>query len=65
MITIEHPSIILKGREAFLQAVINDEKRNNQILVWYSVQEHYGAFLCDDRADAFLLVALMYAMKSH
>ena len=65
MITIEHPSIILKKGEAFLQAVLNDDKRNKQILVWYSVQEHYGTFLCDDRADAFLIVALMYAMKSH
>ena len=64
MITIEHPSIVSKGRETFLQAVISDDKKAT-IPLWYSVDMRYGSFFCEDRADAFLLVSLMYAMKSH
>ncbi len=64
MITIEHPIIDYKEEEVFLQAVIKDSALQKAIPVWYSVDESYGSFFCEDRADAFLLVALMYAMKS-
>ena len=65
MITIEYPTIEKKGEEVFLQAIIRDEINNLCFPLWYSVDECYGLYLCEDRADAFLLIALMPAMKSH
>ena len=65
MIIIGHPFIDQKEGGFFLNAVIKDEILKKEFLVWYSVDEMYGQYLCDDRADAFLLIAMMSAMKSH
>lgn len=64
MIRIEHPYLELHGKETFLCAKIKDELRDKEYLTWYSVDKEYGQYLCDDRADAFLLVVFMIAMKS-
>jgi hypothetical protein len=65
MITIDCPTIEKKGKEVFLQAIIKDDILKLRFPLWYSVDECYGPYLCEDRGDAFLLVSLMYAMKSH
>lgn len=65
MITINCPFIEKKGREVFLKSIIEDSTKGNSFTLWYSVDEQYGSCFCDDRADSFLIVSLMYAMKSH
>ena len=65
MITIEHPFMEYKGENAFLYATMKDEKRDSEFLLWFSVNKMYGDYLTVDRADAFMLAALMVAMKSH
>lgn len=65
MITIDCPLIEKDGREVFLKAIIKDSVKGKSFPLWYSVDEQYGSYLCDDRADSFLIVSLMYAMKSH
>lgn len=65
MITIGQPFVDFKGEEAFLCAKLIDDQRENPFVLWFSVDRSYGEYLCDDRADAFMLVALMNAMKSH
>ncbi len=65
MITINHPLIEKKGKEVFLESIVEDSAKGNSFLLWYSVDEQYGSYFCDDRADSFLIVSLMYAMKSH
>lgn len=65
MITIDRPLIEKEGREFFLKAIIKDSVKGKSFPLWYSVAEQYGSYFCDDRADSFLIVSLMYAMKSH
>ena len=65
MITINCPFIEKKGREVFLKSIIEDSTKGNSFTLWYSVDEQYGSYFCDDRVDSFLIVSLMYAMKSH
>lgn len=65
MITIEHPFIENKGEEVCLCAKIKEETINNEFTLWFSVNKSYEDYLCEDRADAFMLAALMIAMKSH
>lgn len=65
MITIEHPYIEHRGNESFLCADIHDESRNMTLKTWYSVESNYAEYLTDERADAFVLVVFMIAMKSH
>ena len=65
MITIDRPFIEKKGRAVFLKSIIEDSAREKSFPLWYSVDEKYGSYFCDDRADSFLVASLMYAMKSH
>ena len=64
MISIGYPFIEQKGDCSFLCANIYDEIRKKNYLTWYSVNNEYSSFLCDDRVDGFLLVVLMIAIKS-
>ena len=64
MITIGHPYIEEGEHEAFLFAKIKDESRNKEYVIWYSVEKEYGKYLCNDYADAYLLLVLQWAMKS-
>ena len=64
MITIEHPFIEEREQETFLSAKVIDENRNKEFQIWYSVDKEYGKFLCDEYADAYLLLVLQWAMKS-
>ncbi len=36
----------------------------NKDLLWYEVSKEYGEFLTDDRADAFIVGLLLYALKN-
>lgn len=65
MITINRPLIEKKGKEVFLESIVEDSAKGKSFPLWYSVDEQYGSYFCDDRADSFLIVSLMYAMKSH
>ena len=65
MITVNRPLIEKKGKEVFLESIVEDSAKGKSFPLWYSVDEQYGSYFCDDRADSFLIVSLMYAMKSH
>ncbi len=43
-----------------LCSIVNYDGNDNEI--WYGVDEEYGSFLCYERADAFLMAFLPYAM---
>lgn len=64
MITIFHPYIEHRDKESFLVSRIVDEARGKDTLVWYAVDNYYGQYLCDETADAFVLLMLQLAMKS-
>ena len=64
MISIGYPFVEEKEGSSFLCANIYDEMRKKNYLTWYSVDNQYSSFLCDDRVDGFLLVVLMIAIKS-
>jgi len=65
MITISHPYIEHRGKESYLLSRIVDEANQKDSLIWYSVDSQYGEYLCDDVADAFVLVMLQLAMRSN
>ena len=65
MIVVEHPVIECKANETLLKANIKNEIFGSDFQLWFAVDKLYGEYLCDDRADAFLLAVLMAAMKSH
>ena len=65
MITIGKPYGKREVGKSFLCSDIKDEKRDRTYVIWYSVDDQYSFALSADRADAFLLVAFMIAMKSH
>lgn len=64
MIRIGHPFVENRNSESFLISHIDDECRGESFDVWYSVSNEYGSYLCEDYADSFVLVALLWAMKS-
>lgn len=64
MIIVEHPFIESSGNETFLKALIKDDAIGNDFTLWFAVDKQYGEYLCDDRADAFMLAVLMIGMKS-
>lgn len=65
MITISQPYIEHRGEESFLLSKVVDEANHKDGLVWYSVEKQYGQYLCDEVADAFVLVMLQLAMKTN
>ena len=42
----------------------NYDFANDNVIVWYQVEEEYGDFLCVDRNDGFLVGILHYAMAT-
>ena len=60
MIKIRKPYIKIKEEKVRLCSVVNYDGNDNEI--WYEVDKEYGEFLCHERADAFLLAFLPYAM---
>ena len=64
MITISQPYIQHGEKESYLYSKIVDEKREKDTLVWYAVGRQYGEYLCDETADAFVLLMLQLAMQS-
>ena len=64
MITIGQPYIEKRGQEVYLLSLIQDEVRQRELEVWYSVDEKYGEYLCSDYADCFLLLVLQLAMNT-
>ena len=64
MITICQPYIEHKEKASFLYSRIIDETRNRDSLIWFSVGREYGEYLCDETADAFVLMMLQLAMYS-
>jgi len=64
MIVIGKPYVEGRGQEAYLCSLIKDECRNSESVYWYSVENQYGEYLCDDYADAFLLMVLPVAIKT-
>lgn len=63
MIIVEKPFIESKGSETVLKANIKNELMRDFSL-WFAVDNKYGEYLCDDRADAFMLAVLMIGMKN-
>lgn len=64
MITISRPYIQHGEKVSYLYSRIVDEKREKDTLVWYAVDRQYGEYLCDETADAFVLLMLQLAMQS-
>ena len=64
MIVIGKPYVEGRGQETYLCSLIKDECRNSESVYWYSVENQYGEYLCDDYADAFLLMVLPVAIKT-
>ena len=65
MIIISKPYVESDSVKSYLKAVIHDEGRNKAYLIWYSVENEYRDFLCWENADAFLLLSLVVAIRSH
>ena len=59
MITIQSPQVFETDRSR-LQAVIDVDGESKT--VWFEVEKKYGAYLCWERCDAFLIGLLHYAM---
>ena len=64
MITISHPYIENRGDKSFLISKIKDENRSLDSDLWFSVDEEYKDYLCDDYADCFLVCLLLIAIKT-
>lgn len=64
MITISKPYIETKEGTSFLTARITDDKRKKASVLWFSVDNEFGKYLCDDYADSFLLGLLPIAIKT-
>lgn len=65
MITIGKPYIEQRGDKTYLLSFVKDTGIGKEWELWYSVENEYGKYLCHEVADAFLLVMLQLAMKSH
>lgn len=66
MITISKPYIKRKndlGGGIFLVSEISDDIRGLNADLWFSVENKYGDYLCDELADCFLLSLLPIAVK--
>ena len=60
VIAVGRPRIVRNDRVARLSASVDIAGRKTEI--WFEVDSAYGAYLCDERADAFLAGLLHYAM---
>ena len=58
MITIFRPYIEHREKESYLFSRVVDEIRGRDSLVWYAVDSCYGQYLCEETADAFVLLML-------
>lgn len=63
MIYISKPHIEIRGNKAFLVSNLKDEVRQLDTEMWYSVDIEFKDYLCDDYADAFLVMYLALAMR--
>lgn len=63
MITIKKPQISIEKNKAILtcKVLIDDEERE----IFYEIDKEYKDYLCVERADAFVIAAIYYAMKYH
>lgn len=61
MIIINQPEVISKDNKARLQSLleIDGEKK----LIWFEVDKDYEEYLCYERADAFVIGLLHFAMR--
>lgn len=64
MITISHPFIEKREKKAYLISKIKDENRSIESELWFSVDEVYKDYLCDDYADCFLVCLLLIAIRT-
>lgn len=60
MIHIGQPQIVEKPHNSRLQAKV--KIGNNETELWFEVSKEYGEYLVDDRADAFVVALVNYAM---
>lgn len=62
MITINEPHITkLNNSHVRLEALVNIDNSEEQLL-WFEVDSNYGEYLVDEKADAFLIAVLPYAL---
>lgn len=63
MIKIGTPYLKKDGNKSILlcDICIDEEKHS----LWFSVEEAYGKYLCTERADAYVIGLLNYAMRNH
>jgi hypothetical protein len=61
---INKPFIEERDSETFLLAVVEDEITNTKEEFYFSVQNEYGKFLCDEISDSFVAAMLIPALMS-
>ncbi len=64
MISLSKPYKEKREGQTYLLSRVVDETRQWEGELWFSVAPEYGESLCDDYADAFLLLVLLPAIKS-
>ena len=62
MIYIEHPRVSNNSTHSRLSSVIKID--NTSVEVWFEVKNKYGEYLCHERADAFIVGLLSFAMRN-
>jgi hypothetical protein len=62
MITIKQPVIFQLNDTARIQNVIDVDGSPREL--WFEVGRNYGAYLCDERADAYVIGLLHWAMEN-
>lgn len=62
MIKIEKPFIVVDDSFATLQTYITIDE--NRRLIWFRVKRKWEQYLCDERADAFVIAILNYAIRN-
>lgn len=62
-IIIGKPTVSTENGWTRMTSVVRD--RGVERNVWFEVEERYGEYLCYERADAFLIGVLNYAMREH
>lgn len=62
MIKIEKPFITSDDLYSTLQAYVTVD--NDRQIIWFKVEKKWGPYLCSERADAFLIAVLNFAMRN-
>ena len=63
MIHFHRPYVIYDSDKAILKCDVQIDDFSDTICFW--VDKEYGEYLCYERADAYVIAVLNYAMRNH